>query len=99
MTNFRIQELESLGFEWKPSRGQGKGTPKKPSLDDDAMRVRERAVEAPEHVQTTAQTQKQNVSCREFRSSNQVDVAFIPEESDWNDEVQLGYIPGRTEEL
>jgi hypothetical protein len=95
----RIQALENLGFEWKPSLGRGKGKPKKPSLDDDAMRVRERAVEAPEHVQTTAQTQKQNVSCREFRSSNQVDVAFVPEESDRNDEVHLGYIPGRTEEI
>jgi hypothetical protein len=30
----RIQALEGLGFEWKPS-GRGKGTRKKPSLDDD----------------------------------------------------------------
>jgi hypothetical protein len=35
----RIQALESLGFEWKPSIGQGKRTGKKPSLDDDARRV------------------------------------------------------------
>jgi hypothetical protein len=39
--------LESLCFEWKPSISRGKGTPKKPSLDDDAMRARERAVEPP----------------------------------------------------
>jgi hypothetical protein len=36
MTKFRIQELESLGFEWKPSVGLGKRTPKKPSIEDDA---------------------------------------------------------------
>jgi hypothetical protein len=43
MTFLRIQALESLGLEWK--------APKTPSLDDDAMRVRERAVESPEHMQ------------------------------------------------
>jgi hypothetical protein len=32
----RIQALESLGFEWKPSIGQGNETRKKSSLDDDA---------------------------------------------------------------
>jgi hypothetical protein len=47
MTLPRIQALESLGFEWE----KRKGTPKKPSLDEDATRVRERAVEAPEYVQ------------------------------------------------
>jgi hypothetical protein len=36
MTLPRIQALESLGFEWKPSISRGKGTP---SLDDDARRV------------------------------------------------------------
>jgi hypothetical protein len=97
MTLSRIMELEKLGFEWKPSRGRGKGTLKKSSLDDDATCVRERAVEAPEHVQTTAQTQR-DFSGRDIRS-NQVDVAFVPEESDCNGEVHLGYIPGRTEEI
>jgi hypothetical protein len=41
MTLPRIQALESLTFDWKPSSGWGKGTPKKPSLDDDAARLRE----------------------------------------------------------
>jgi hypothetical protein len=93
MTTFTIQELESLGFD---SIGRKKGKPKKSNLDDDTLGVRERA-EAPEHVQTTAQTQK-DFSGREIRS-NQVDVTFIPEESDWNGEGLLGYIPGRTEEI
>jgi hypothetical protein len=97
MTLPRIQELESLSFEWKPSSGRRKGIPKKPSVDNNATCVRERAVEASEHVQATAQTQK-DFSGRESRS-NSVDVAFVPEESDWNDEVHLGYIPGRTEEI
>jgi hypothetical protein len=51
MTTFRIQELEGLGFEWKRSMSRGRGSPKKPSLDEDTLRVRERAVEAPEHMQ------------------------------------------------
>jgi hypothetical protein len=73
ITDFRIQKLESLGFEWKPSIGRGKGNPKKPNLDNDTTRVRERAVEAPEHVQTTSQTQE-DFSSREIHK-NQVDVA------------------------
>jgi hypothetical protein len=77
MTTFRIQELERLGFEWKSSRGYKKRTPKKPIVDDDATCVRERAVEAPERVQTTAQTQK-DFSSGEIRS-NQVNVACEPE--------------------
>jgi hypothetical protein len=55
MTLSRIQALESVGFEWKPCSGRGKG---KPSLDDDATRVRERAMVTPEHVETTAHTQE-----------------------------------------
>jgi uncharacterized C2H2 Zn-finger protein len=51
----------------------------------------------PEHAQTTAQTQKA-FSGGEIRSK-QVDVASVPEECDWNGEVHLGYIPGRTEEI
>jgi hypothetical protein len=99
MTTFRIQELERLGFEWKPSRCHRKRTPKKSIiLDDDSTRVRERAVEvAPEHVQTTAQHQK-DFSGREL-PSNQIDVAFVSKESDWSGEVHLGYVPGRTEDI
>ena len=97
MTLARIQALKSLNFEWKSSNCRGKGKPKKSSLDDDATRVRERAVEAPEHVQTTAQPQK-DCGGREIRS-NQVDVAYVPEESDRNGEVHLGYIPCRTEQI
>jgi hypothetical protein len=52
LTPRRIQELESIGFEWKPSISRRQGTPKKPSLDDDdATRVCERAAESPEHMQ------------------------------------------------
>jgi hypothetical protein len=36
MTTYRIQALESLGFEWKPSTGRRKVEPKKPSIDDHA---------------------------------------------------------------
>jgi hypothetical protein len=39
MTPRRIQALESLSFEWKPSISRRRGTPQKPSLDDDATRV------------------------------------------------------------
>jgi hypothetical protein len=51
MTPLRIQALESLGFQWKASISRGKGKPKNPSLDDDVTRVRERAMEAPDHIQ------------------------------------------------
>jgi hypothetical protein len=51
ITLSRIQALESLGFEWKASINHRKGTPKKPSLNDDAIRVSERASVAPEHTQ------------------------------------------------
>jgi hypothetical protein len=98
MTLPRIQALESLRFDWKPSSGWDKGTPKKSSVDDNATCVCESVVGAPEHGQTTAQTQK-DCSGRNIPSSNQVDVAFVPEESDWSDEGHLGYIPGRTEEI
>jgi hypothetical protein len=47
----RIQALECLSFEWKPSISRRKETPNKPSLNDDATSVRERAVEAPEYMQ------------------------------------------------
>jgi hypothetical protein len=58
MTPFRIQKLECLGFEWKSLRGRSKWKPKKPSVDDDATCVRKRAVEAPEHVETTVRKQE-----------------------------------------
>jgi hypothetical protein len=93
----RIEALESLTFEWKTFRGRGKGTRKKPSLDDDATRIRERAVVAPEHVETTAQTQE-DFSTGEL-CRNQVEVAFESEESDWNGEDDLAYIPGQTAEI
>jgi hypothetical protein len=51
MTLSRIQALESLSFEWQSLINQGKGIPKKPSPDDDAKRVCEKALEAPEHMQ------------------------------------------------
>jgi hypothetical protein len=96
MTTYRIQALESLGFEWKPSTGRRKVKPKKPSIDDHATRARERAVDVLEHVQTTAQA-KTDCGDREIRT-NQVDVAFVPGVSDWNSQVHLGYILDRTEE-
>ena len=91
MTTLRIQELESLDFEWKSSTRRAKVTPKKLSIEDDATRFREKAVDAAEHVQTTAETQED--------VSNEVDVAFEPEESDRNGDIHLAYIPGRTEEI
>jgi hypothetical protein len=97
MTLSRIHELECLDFQWNARIGRNKGTSKKPSLDDDATRVRERAVEAPEHVQTTSQT-REDFSGRES-CSIQVDVTLELEESDWNGEDHLTYIPGRTEEI
>jgi hypothetical protein len=98
MTLPRIQALESLGFEWKPYNSHKKGTPKNLSLDDDATRVRVKAVEAPEQqMQTIAQT-PEGFICREIHRK-QVDVAFDPEESDWNGEVSLAYIPCETAEI
>jgi predicted chitinase len=93
----RIQVLESLNFEWKSPIRRGGGAPKQPSIGDDTMRVRETAVDAPEHLQTTAQTQE-DFSARDIRS-NQADVAFESEESHWNGEVNLAYRAGRTEEI
>jgi hypothetical protein len=51
MTPFRIQALNKLDFEWKPTFSRRKGTPKKPNVDDDTTRVRERAVKSPKHAQ------------------------------------------------
>jgi hypothetical protein len=48
-------------------------------------------------VHTTVRTQEA-FSATES-GSNQVDVAFEAEESDWNSEVHLAYIPDRTEEM
>jgi hypothetical protein len=48
-----------------------------------------------EHVQATAQT-REDFSTREIRG-NHINVTFEPEESDWNGEVHLAYISGRTE--
>jgi hypothetical protein len=93
----RIQAWENLRLEWKSSVSRGRGRPKKPSIDCNATRVRKRVVEAPEHMQTTAHTQEY-ISAREIRR-NQVDVGFDPEESGWNGEFHLAYVPGRTEEI
>jgi hypothetical protein len=54
-------------------------------------------VEASEHVLTIAET-RDAFSAREIHS-NQVNVNFEAEETDWNGEVHLAYIPGRTEEI
>jgi hypothetical protein len=51
ITPFRIQELESLGFEWKSSSKRGKTRPKKSSPNDDATRVCGTAVEATEPIE------------------------------------------------
>jgi hypothetical protein len=51
MTLSRIQELECLGFEWKPSIIRRIGTLKKPSPDDGKTRALEKVVESPEHTQ------------------------------------------------
>jgi hypothetical protein len=48
---FRIQALKKLDFEWKPTFRPRQGTPKKPSVDNDTTRVRERAVKSPKHAQ------------------------------------------------
>jgi hypothetical protein len=58
MTLSRIQELEGLGFEWKLSTSRRQGAPKKPSLDDELTRVRERAMEPPELMQKIAAVEK-----------------------------------------
>jgi hypothetical protein len=94
MTTLRIHELECLGFEWKSSISQGKVAATKSSLDDGATCSRERAVEPPEFMQQT----QEDFSRRDI-GSNQVDVAFVPGESDWNGEVHLACIPGRPEEI
>jgi hypothetical protein len=88
MTLSRIQALESLGFEWKPDICRYHGSRKKPSLDADETRVRERTVESLEHTQTTAQTQE-DFSGREIRK-DQVDVSFEAEESNGKLQCQLG---------
>jgi hypothetical protein len=55
------------------------------------------AVEAPEHVQTTAQTQEE-VSARDIRS-DEGDVAAEPEECVSIGEIYLAYVPWKTEEI
>jgi hypothetical protein len=42
ITLSRIQELESMGFEWKPAIGPRQGKPKKANLDDVVMHACER---------------------------------------------------------
>jgi hypothetical protein len=95
MTNLRIQELESLGFEWKSPIARAKGMRKKPNLDNNVTRVLERAVEAPEHVQKTVQTQE-DFSARDSHSDE--DGAAL-KESVWVGDVCIAYVPGKTEEV
>jgi hypothetical protein len=97
MTNLRIQELENLGFEWKSSIARAKGMRKKPNLDDNVTRVRASAVEIPEQMQITAQTQEDS-SAKDIRNYED-DAAFEPEESVWVGEVYLAYVPWKTEEI
>jgi hypothetical protein len=55
MTPFRIQALERLDFEWKPTFShsrRGVGVPKRPSVNDGTTRVRERVVKPPTHIHT-----------------------------------------------
>jgi hypothetical protein len=74
MTTFRIQELESLDFEWRSSAKRAKVTPKQPSLDAYARRTRARAAaEVAEHVQTTSETHEE-----ESGRNGEVHLAYIP---------------------
>jgi hypothetical protein len=79
-----------IGTSFLSARG---GTPKKPSLDEDVTRVRERVAGVPEHVQQT----QEYFSARDI-GSNQVDFSSEGEESNWIG-VYLAYIPGRTVEI
>jgi hypothetical protein len=99
MTLSRIQELESLGFEWKACAGRPTRNPKKASLDDGMTRVCERAVEAPEHVQTMAQAQE-DLSGREIcRVAIMSTSPLSPKNPTGMAKSNFAYIPGRTEEI
>jgi hypothetical protein len=64
MTTFRNQELENLGFEWKPSISRRKGTPQKPSLDDDATRVHKKPANSRQGANSQLETEPSNVILR-----------------------------------
>jgi hypothetical protein len=99
MTLSRIQELECLGFEWKARIGRTTRNPKKRSLDDDMTRVCERAVEAPEHVQTMVQAQE-DLSGREIcRVAIKSTSPLSPKNPTGMAKSNFAYIPGRTEEV
>jgi hypothetical protein len=51
MTPFRIQALNKMDFEWKPTFSHRQGLPKKPRVDDDTGRVRERTMKSQMHTQ------------------------------------------------
>jgi hypothetical protein len=87
MTLARIQGLESLGFEWKPSIISRQGIPKKPSLDEDTARVYERAVEPLEDMQQHSLKRT---------SAEESSAAIDPEESNSNGKVHLDFISGPT---
>jgi hypothetical protein len=99
MTLSRIQELESLGFEWKDRTGRTTRNPKKPSLDDGMTRARDRAVEAPDHVQTMAQAQE-DLSGREIcRVAITSTSPLSPKNPTGMAKSTFAYIPDQTEEV
>jgi hypothetical protein len=51
MTPFRIQALNKLGFEWKPTLSRKQGTLQKSCGDEDMRPVHDRAVKSPKHAQ------------------------------------------------
>jgi hypothetical protein len=64
MSTFRIQALESLGFEWKLSIGRGKRTRNKPNLDDDARRVHKKLANARQGADSQLETAPFNAILR-----------------------------------
>jgi hypothetical protein len=78
MTTFRIKELESLGFEWKPSLSRWRATPNKASLDDDSTRVRKRVVESPEYIQRNISPIKKSSSIKATSHSNTKNPTGVP---------------------
>jgi transposase-like protein len=56
----RIQELESLGFEWEPSTGRGEGARKKRRLDDLATRVHEKPASLRQSTDSQLETAPSN---------------------------------------
>jgi hypothetical protein len=72
-------------FEWKLYRRPESSDTKGTSVTDDTRCVFARGSWRQQHVQTTAQTRKTSAV---EKPCNQVDVDSVPEEYDWNGEVQ-----------